>query len=427
MAAVRRPSLTPVASYASGSEPPPAVSGLADAVLEAFKTHRLVGLGEIHGLQNHGDALTLLLSDPRLPDVVDDIVVEFGNALYQHTIDRFIAGQPVNDADLRRVWRNSVFSPLATGDEPMYEQAYRTIRAANWAQPPNKRMRVLLGDVPIDWSKITNSCEWMRFTQTRDRDHYFASVVKKHVLAKGRRALLLKGLDAFVRPNAIEQVTGERVYAIVDLAFAASDPGGVGRKLAGYPHYTVIPAAGTWLGSADAGLLFGDVGTPGPGLKLVPRRRCRNGKPYGKPVKPRGGNTNGATNQNCGKTVQSLVDAGLYLGPPAELTASWPNPAIYLDPTYWKELQRRNTIGISVDLNWYRQEHPQANVNWWRPLKCGRHARARHWPAGCRSGTDQRCRHRPDARASPTRSGSCSTSEAVATSRRLSCAWAAAT
>ena len=113
----------------------------------------------------------------------------------------------------------------------------------------------------------------MRFTQTRDRDHYFASVVKNHVLVKGRRALLLKGLDAFVRPNAIDQATGERVYSIVDLAFAASDPGGVGRKLARYPHYTVIPAAGTWLGSADAGLLFGDVGTPGPG----PGRAVRDG------------------------------------------------------------------------------------------------------------------------------------------------------
>ena len=49
-----------------------------------------------------------------------------------------------------------------------------------------------------------------------------------------------------------------------------------------------------------------------------------------------------------------------------------PNPAIYLDPTYWKELQRRNTIGLSVDLNWWRQEHPQANVNWWKALTCGK-------------------------------------------------------
>ena len=49
---------------------------LADAVLEAFTRHRLVGIGESHGLQNHHDALQLLLTDPRLPEVVDDIVVE---------------------------------------------------------------------------------------------------------------------------------------------------------------------------------------------------------------------------------------------------------------------------------------------------------------------------------------------------------------
>ena len=64
-----------------------AARGLADTVLDAFRTHRLVGLGEAHNLQNHHDALTLLLTDPRLPGVVDDIVVEFGNALYQPVID----------------------------------------------------------------------------------------------------------------------------------------------------------------------------------------------------------------------------------------------------------------------------------------------------------------------------------------------------
>ena len=201
---------------------------------------------------------------------------------------------------------------------------------------------------------------------------HFVSVVKKHVVAKGRRALLLKGLDAFVRPMAIEQVTGELVYAIVDLAFAASDPGGVGTQLVQYPRFTVIPAAGTWLGSADAGLLFGDVGPPGPAAKAVPRTRCRNGKPFGKPFIPRGGNGNTPSSPHCGKPVKTLVDAGLYLGPPQELIASVPNPVIYHDPTYWKELQRRNRIGASVDLEWWRQEHRRVNVNWWNALTCAK-------------------------------------------------------
>jgi hypothetical protein len=37
---------------------------LTDAVLDAFKTHRLVGLGESHNLQDHHDALKILLTDP---------------------------------------------------------------------------------------------------------------------------------------------------------------------------------------------------------------------------------------------------------------------------------------------------------------------------------------------------------------------------
>ena len=88
---------------------------LADAVLQAFQTHRLVGLGETHGLQNHHDVLEMLLNDPRIPEVVDDIVIEFANALYQPTIDHFIAGRPVDNVDLRPVWRNTTQSPAAHG------------------------------------------------------------------------------------------------------------------------------------------------------------------------------------------------------------------------------------------------------------------------------------------------------------------------
>jgi hypothetical protein len=40
---------------------------LAGTVLEAFTRHRLVGIGESHGLQNHHDALQMLLTDPRRP------------------------------------------------------------------------------------------------------------------------------------------------------------------------------------------------------------------------------------------------------------------------------------------------------------------------------------------------------------------------
>lgn len=119
---------------------------LADAVLQAFQTHRLVGLGEAHGMQNHHDALEMLLNDPRIPEVVNDIVIEFANARYQPTIDHFIAGRPVNNVDLRLAWRNTTQSPGGTWDQPVYEQFFRTVRAANWTLPAGKRIRVLAGD-----------------------------------------------------------------------------------------------------------------------------------------------------------------------------------------------------------------------------------------------------------------------------------------
>jgi hypothetical protein len=324
-------------SPARGSESS-AGRGLADVVFEAFKTHRLVGVAETDdSLQNHHDVLTMLLTDPRLPEVVDDIVVEFGNALYQGTVDRFIAGQPVDDAELRRAWRNTTASPLETWDAPVYEQLYRTVRAVNWPLPPGRQVRVLLGDPPIDWSKITKASEIDVFGLQRDA--YPASVVEKEVLDKGHRALICYGwwhlLHSFPHRlvDIIEQRTGERTYTIADLVPLSGDPGGLATELARYARDTVIPTAGTWLGSFDAGLIPPSVQGGGPTTK--------------------------DTNPWCGTRLGSLIDAGLYEGQPGDLTISLPNPAIYLDPAYWKELKRRNALqGNLVDLDSYRKEQP---------------------------------------------------------------------
>lgn len=332
---------TAAASAAPGS-PVRSSGSLTEAVLAALRTSRLVGLGESHQLQEHHDLLQTLITDPRLPGVVDDIVVEFGNALYQDTIDAFVLdGQPVVDADLRLVWRNTTESPLQTWDAPVYEQFFRRVRAVNWALPPGKRIRVLLGDPPIDWSKVTSRSQ----IPLGQRDPHAASVVEQQVLAKGRRALLCYGSEHLQHTNGasggraalvplIEQQTGVRTYVIADLIPLQGDPGGLGTKLASYPRGTVIPAAGTWLGQFNAGYAE-------PGLKNV-----SNGQ---------------VISQFCGTPLGKVVDAGLYLGQPADLTVSWPNPAIFLDPAYWAELQRRNALqGNNVDLDSYRQEHPPA-------------------------------------------------------------------
>ena len=166
-------------------------------------------------------------------------------------------------------------------------------------------------------------------------------MIGQQVLAKGRRMLLCYGSFHLFHasggplPNIVsilEQQVGVRAYTIVDLMPLTTDPGGVFTKLARYPRGSVIPAAGTWLGQAGAQDVINGV--------------IQDGK---------------FCNPLSGIPLAKLVDAGLYLGQAAKMTASWPNPAIYLDPVYWAELQGRNAIqGHIADLGTYRQQQPPA-------------------------------------------------------------------
>jgi hypothetical protein len=137
-------------------EPVPAITGL----LELFATHPLVALGEVHGLQDEADFVNALLHHPAFPSTVQVIVVEVGNARHQAVVDRFIAGEPVAARDLRPVWRDFFGWGF---DTPNNEQFFRTVRAVNRTLPPAQRLRVLLGDPPVDWSE-----EKYNYTQEMD-------------------------------------------------------------------------------------------------------------------------------------------------------------------------------------------------------------------------------------------------------------------
>lgn len=315
---------------------------LADAVFGAFRQHRLVAIGEYHGLQEHHDALVALLTDRRLPELVDDVVIEFGNSLYQDTADGFmLALAKVQNPALRAIWRDNTNSPLATWDEPVYEDFFRVLRGVNWAAPEGRRVRLLLGEPPIDWAKITTPDQ---VTALRNqRDAFAASLVEREVLSKGRRALICYGASHVLHHAAgqpppggvvalLEQQTGQRVFSVMSMTPLAGDPGGTFARLARYQRGTVIPTAGTWLGSVNAGNVLDPVIAPGP---------------------------SGPVNINCGVPLSSVIDAGIYLGQAGDLAMSRPNPAIYLDEAYWAELQRRNTLqGGVANLAALRQEQP---------------------------------------------------------------------
>src|SRR6266496_4330522 len=73
----------------------PAPQNASAVVLRAFETHDIVTLGEIHWNKQEYEWLQSLVANPEFADRVDDVVMEFGNSLYQKSVDRYIAGEPV--------------------------------------------------------------------------------------------------------------------------------------------------------------------------------------------------------------------------------------------------------------------------------------------------------------------------------------------
>jgi hypothetical protein len=123
------------------------------AISEILRSHRVVAIGnvEFRGDDQSQAFLRSLVRDARFPTAGTDIVVEFGNARYQSVIDRFIRGGDVPSGELRQVWQNTTQVEWEW-DLPIYEEFFRTVRAVNGPLPPERRLRVLLADPPIDWA-----------------------------------------------------------------------------------------------------------------------------------------------------------------------------------------------------------------------------------------------------------------------------------
>jgi uncharacterized iron-regulated protein len=221
-------------------------------ILGAFRTHPVVALGEDHGNETEHVFLRALVRDPRFAATVNDIVVEFGNARYQDLMDRFMKGEQVADDALRRVWRDT---SQITGvwDRPIYEEFYRAVRAVNATLPRERQLRVVLGDLPLDWDAAqrtppTPGQKRLYGQPVPDnapegflnRDRHAADVVRREVLAKQRRALVIYGdMHLTRRPTSIvgrlESDPGVRVFSIKTATRRAYDT-----------LITLQPGASTW-------------------------------------------------------------------------------------------------------------------------------------------------------------------------------------
>ena len=151
-----------------------------DLIVRAFEDHPVVALSEGagHGQLDTLEFFTTLIRDKRLPGTLQNIVVEFGNARYQAVMDRYVAGEVVARDELRHVWEDTT-QVSGIWSLPMYERMFAEVRAVNEALPAPLRIRVLLGDPPIDWSTVTGPAD----EDMNDwRDAHFAHVVEREVI-----------------------------------------------------------------------------------------------------------------------------------------------------------------------------------------------------------------------------------------------------
>src|SRR5262245_15905445 len=170
--------------------PVDAIAGIAGAL----RSYPVVGLspGEGHGDARGPEFIGALIRDPRITAVATDIVMEGANARYQVVMDHYTRGENVAAAQLRPIWddttQQQIPGPLWNGEVPAI---YRAVREVNAKLPPERQMRALLGDPPIEWEQVHTPAEFRRSLE--QRDSYPAELIQKEVIAKGRRTLAYFG------------------------------------------------------------------------------------------------------------------------------------------------------------------------------------------------------------------------------------------
>jgi len=197
-------------------KPQNAIRGIVDA----FNRFPIVAIGEGHSLREAGDFYVSLVNDTEFQRKVNDVVIEFGSRLSQPILDRYVNEEEVPPNELRHVWRNT--TKVFAFESPIYAELLMAVRDVNRGLPRAHRIRVLAGDSPIDWTKVTTHKQWESY---QPNDLSFAKVINDQVLAHNRKALVIMGgshvsksTDATRDPNTtilVERKHPGTVYVVL--------------------------------------------------------------------------------------------------------------------------------------------------------------------------------------------------------------------
>jgi len=340
------------------SEPAPLVTPAIDGVLDLFKQKQVVALGDSHGVAQEEAFYSALVRDPRFAEQVGNVVVEFGGSAAQGIIDRYVNGEDVPFTELRHVWTDVVGwlpGPFALG----FVNFYANVRAVNLKLPSEHRIKVWLGDPKIDWTKISSFKDLQPMLARRTDN--ISGIIVDEILKKQKKTLLIVGGGHLVGSGSLTaRITGDSPNSMAVVSpftgyIEADCNAKVVARAKDWPVPAVVgPIEGTWLKSE---LLLPGCNYLSPEQVERVKKHFAAGPPPGAhgvaPGKtPSADDDMMAWQVNMRSGVKS--DAILYLGPPDTLTESPIEPSFYLDPDYFKEMNRRAQccVPISYTLNW---------------------------------------------------------------------------
>ncbi len=293
---------TSAVAQASGREPVP--GDAIRSIVAEFKQHPVVIIGEGHWLRQAGDFYVRLTRDATFQETVQDIVIEFASRNNQPLLDRYIAGEDVPIADVRRIWRDT--TKVAGWESPVYARWLAAIREANRGLQPTRRLRVLAGDTSVDWSHIHSHSDW---STLGDNNISFAEVIIEQVLKRKHRALVVLGTNHVAKSG--DRDGGDNTTTRVQSHYPGST------------YVVLLLCEGSVANAAQDVLRLPNL-TPPALLELAVTSLPERTNHEGLPLIKKG-------------------DALLYLGPPESLKLALP-PVGSLEPEYLKEIDRRSMI-----------------------------------------------------------------------------------
>jgi hypothetical protein len=282
------------------------------SVLDAFKSARVVALGEGQhwNLPSHAFRLALI-RHPDFATTVDDVVIEFGNSRYQTLLDRYISGDVVPDDSLKLVWQNTT-APNEVWDVPIYAEILRSVRDVN-VRLPDRRLRVLAADPPVDWEAVKTKDDLMPWLAVRDS--FAADLVAREVIAKRRRALLLFGDGHFWRhsdePNLISHLDAAGIRSIVITTPTSTDLGSLDPRLKNQRLPVVLSLRQSPIGRRP-GKAFLQLANLPASWDSIPMRH--------------------------------IADAAVFVAPPSQITFGWLTMQQCADSTYRRMRRERLSI-----------------------------------------------------------------------------------